>query len=133
MDIYTLIVTDIIPSVICLIINLSIFRYVRLSSKRIQPALQMTRNGPNTNQPRRITRRDLHLLRHTIVMFCLFIGGWSPIFILRIFQTNLSINSLSVSSLTVLAELALLIGIINLFFYNHALRGCLRKKFFKCK
>jgi hypothetical protein len=132
MKIYTLLITTIIPSLICLIINLIIFKYVRSSSHRVQPSSQITRDGFNNNQLQRITHRDMHLLRHIIFMLCIFMGGWSPIFIFTIPQAQLLFASLTVSLLILLAELSLLIVIVNLYVYNHELRRYLKEKFFKC-
>jgi hypothetical protein len=131
MKIYTLLITTIIPSLICLIINLIIFEYVRSSSQRVQPSSQITRDGFYNSHSQRISRRDRHLLRHIIFMFCIFMGGWSPIFIITIAQPQLLFTSVTISLLILLAELSLFIDIVNLYVYNHELRRYLKGKFFK--
>jgi hypothetical protein len=133
MKIYGIIIVVIFPSMICLIINLIIFKHVHSSSNRVRPIFQITRNNSNNIPLGGITRRDVHLLKHIILMFCIFIGGWSPIFIVEITQPNLSINSLAFSLIILLSELALLLDIVYLFVYNHKLRRYLQNKIFICK
>ena len=133
MQVYTLLMIVILPSVICLALNLVIFRYVRSSSHRIQPVSHITQDESVNHQPQRINRRDIHLLRHIIFMFCVFIGGWAPVYIFATIITNLPFDALSICALIVLAELSLLVNVINLFVYNHELRRHLFNKICKCQ
>jgi len=91
----------------CSINNTIIFNYVRASTNRVQPSAVVTKN----NQHQAINRRDLYLLRHMIIMFCIFVGGWSPIYIYiyAIIASNVSFNSLIPSLLFLLAEVFLLL------------------------
>ncbi len=108
-----------------------IFKHVRLSSNRIQPASQTTRDSSNHIQLQGITRRDVYLLRHIILMFCIFIGGWGPAYIIGVVVPNFTFNSLIASISILVAELSLFIDIINLFVYNHELRRYLSNKVFR--
>ncbi len=114
------------PLIICLISNMIIFNYVRASTNRVQPIAA----DPKNNQQQAINRRDLYLLRHMIIMFSIFAGGWSPIFIYAIFVPDISFTSLIASLLFLLAEVFLLFDIIDLFLYNHELRRYLLDKIF---
>jgi len=117
----------IIPAIICFINNMIIFNHVRLSTNRVQPASIAALN----NQYQHTHRRDLHLLRHMIIMLCIFVGGWSPIYLYIIIVFNINFTSVIVSVLILLAEISLLFDIINLFLYNHELRRYLQDKIFK--
>jgi hypothetical protein len=108
----------IIPSLICLINNIIIFNYVRSSTNRVQPSSVVKKD----NRHQHINQRDLHLLRHMIIMFGVFVGGWSPSYIYTTIVVNVDFTSVTVSLLILLAELSLLFTIINLFLYNHELR-----------
>ncbi|CAF1516665.1 unnamed protein product [Adineta steineri] len=126
--IYKFVFIVIIPSMICLMNNMMIFKYVRSSTNRIQTSLEDAKN--NQQRYQHISRRDLHLLRHMIVMFCIFVVGWSPIYLYVVFGNVTSITTTIVSAFILLAGLSLLIDISNLFLYNHELRRFFREKIF---
>jgi hypothetical protein len=113
----------IIPSSIYSINNIIIFNYVRSSTNRIQPSSGIPQNQC-TN------RRDLHLLRHMIIMFSIFVGGWSPIYLYTTISISFDFASTIVSLFILLAELSLLFDIINLFLYNHELRRYIQDQIF---
>ena len=60
----------VLPLIICVTSNVLIFSYVSSSSRRVQ-----TGTVPDETQRRTISNRDLHLLRHMIIMFCVSVGG----------------------------------------------------------
>jgi hypothetical protein len=122
----------IIPSFICFISHIIILIYVRSSSRRVQPSFQITTNHLNNYQQQGINRRDKHPLRHMFIMFSIFVGGWSPIYIHTMIIPGTSLVLLVPSLLTLLAKLSLLFDIINLFIYNHELRKYLQNVIFKC-
>jgi hypothetical protein len=70
---YTLIIAIIVPTLIILIINLSIFKLAHSSSRRIQAQRDANSMNVTGNQQQRINRRDIYLLGHTIFMFAIFI------------------------------------------------------------
>ncbi len=110
-----------IPSLIYLMINVVLFKYVRSSSRRVHPL--------NQQQFQPIPRRDLYVIRHMILMFCIFVGGWTPIYLFWIFNGRRIFNQLIFSILILLAQLSVLFDTINLFICNHKLRKYLKKKF----
>lgn len=125
----------IVPSLVSLIINLIIFKSVRQSSHRVQAQSQITNgeDAPTISRAKTISRRDLHLLRHILVMFCIFIGGWSPVSIYAVVVPLASWTSLELSLLILLAECSVIADVINLFIYNHEVRGRLKTRIFKCQ
>ncbi|CAF1549838.1 unnamed protein product [Adineta steineri] len=126
--IYKFVIVIIIPSMICLMNNMMIFKYARSSTNRIQTSLEGAKN--NAHQRQHLSRRDLHLLRHMIVMFCIFVAGWSPIYLYAIIAVQFSFSSIIVSMFIILSELSSLAVISNLFLYNHELRRYYREKIF---
>jgi hypothetical protein len=81
-------------------------------------------------QQSKISRRDLHLLRHTIFMFCTFIIGWCPVFILSAIDYSGSVTELVYTILEILAVLGSLGCMLDLFLYNHELRRYIKDKIF---
>ncbi|CAF1108759.1 unnamed protein product [Adineta steineri] len=122
-EVYGFLLTVIIPSLSFTIINIMTFKYVHSSTNRVRSLSVVSRN----NRHRHIKRRDLHLLRHMIVMFCIFVGGWSPIFVysLIVFTTP---NVIIIQILMILIQISAILGVMNLFFYNHELRKYLFEK-----
>ena len=120
------------PVLIGIIIHTIIFNYVHSSSRRIQPSTHISGNDANHPQPQRINRRDTHLIRHIIVMFSMFLAGWSPIYIFLIIIPDFFFTLLLSSCLILLAQLCVLFDIINLYAYNHELRKYLQNTIFKC-
>ncbi|UJR21679.1 hypothetical protein I4U23_024756 [Adineta vaga] len=111
--IYSFLITVIIPSLICLTINIIIFDHVRSSTNRIEPSVTITKSPLHHH----ITRRDLHLLQHMVTMFCIFVGGWAPSFMYSLIASN-NANPIILSTLFAIAELSLTFDIINLFFQS---------------
>lgn len=125
--------TVIIPSILCLIINTLIFIHVHVSSRRVHsqpPAVVQSNTG--STQHHTVSRRDIHLLRHMIIMFCIFIGGWTPNCLIPILYYHVYVSMLVYLPLAILCELALLCDIIDLFLYNHEVRNYLKTMFLRC-
>jgi hypothetical protein len=136
--IYALIIVVVIPAVIKFINYFLIFNHVRSSTRRIQTSLtsasasaSASSSHAQINQQSRIQRRDWLLLKNTIVMLAVFVGGWTPIHIVSIFVYDTIFSMLVPSLLVLLAQLSLLIIIINLFINNHKLTKYCRD--FLCK
>jgi len=104
-----------------------IYDHVRSSSLRVQPQIMSS----NT-QLTKINRRDIYLLRHMVLMFCIFVAGWAPTFIIPILRYYTSIDTIIISSSVVWCELALLIDMIDLFLYNHEVRKYLKDICLRC-
>lgn len=135
MQVYTLVIVVVIPSFACLTLNLMIFKYVRSSSKRVQAishGITQTELGSNGSALTVVSQRDLRLLRHIIVMFCIFICGWSPVYIYAVVLPDMSFASLTITILILVAEVALLVDILNLYFYNKELRQQLKNFICRC-
>jgi hypothetical protein len=110
-----------IPSIMCFIINMLIYQHVRSSSRRIQPQTIL-----NDIQQSKISRRDIFLIRHMILMFCIFVRGWAPVYIIPIISDYIPVKKTISEIFTVWCELALLLDMIDLFLYNHELRNYLK-------
>ena len=116
--------TVLIPSFVYGIINLIIFKKVRSSTNRVQSTNATEHNERNPPIP----RRDLHLLRHLVVLFCIFIAGWGPVFTYTAIVTDIDFGSIIYIALFILAVLSIFCLIIDLFLYNHELRKYFREK-----
>jgi len=126
MTYYILVITIIIPVLLCAILNLTIFNYVTSSTKRIHPQSQASTGHTNESQGK-FNQRDIHLLRHMIIMFLVFVIGWSPIFITSVVMSTNAVSSLILRIFSLLAELSLLCDIIDLFLYSHNLKVVLKR------
>jgi len=113
-NIYTFLVMVIIPLTLNTILNAIILRHVRQSTQRIQPTHPTISHAS-------LQRRDIRLLQHMIILFCLFIVGWCPIYI-SAFIDALQYNPLVNLLFMTLAELSIFFDILDLFLYNHDLR-----------
>ena len=117
----------IIPAMICIVTNAQMYRYVCASSNRVQVASTAATRNQTT-----ISRRDIFLLRHMVIMFSIFIFGWAPWLIVYIvnYYTNTSdfVDSISFVS----NQFALLFDVIDLFLYNHEVRTYLTGRCLPC-
>jgi len=133
MSIYTLIIVVLVPTLVTLILNLCMFKYARSSSRRIR--IQNPRNRVNVivnQQPAKISRRDIFLLRHAIFMFAMFILGWTPIFSLVAIDYHGTVTPLVYTILEILAAISSLCCMLDLFLYNHELRLYIKNKLVPC-
>ncbi len=129
---YALAIIIVVPVSVIVVINIIIFKYVQSSSRRIQPVSRTTITNHNHGQKPKINRRDIHLLRHMIIMFFVFIVGWVPIYITSIIQLQTSVSTLTLRILSLLAGISLLCDMIDLFLYSHELRQYLQRTFLPC-
>jgi len=129
---YTLMITIVIPISVCLAMNIIIFKYVQSSTRRVQPVSRAIPTNHSNNQQPKLNRRDVHLLRHMIIMFLVFILGWCPIYITLVVPNQASISMFTLRILSLLAELSLLCDIIDLFMYSHQLRQYLQRLCLPC-
>jgi len=89
-------------------------------------------NGAIGQQPARISRRDISILRHAIFMFAMFILGWTPIFSLVAIDYYGHVIPLVYTILEILAAISSLCCMLDLFLYNHELRRYIKDKLFPC-
>ena len=118
----------IVPSVISLIFNMLIFIWIHKSSKRIQPVSQSHNSNGNNSRLSGLSRRDLHLLRHAIILFSIFFVGWSPVYFLITldYAGNVSRTFYVLSGIWL--DISNIAFVIDLFIYNHELMGWIRGK-----
>jgi hypothetical protein len=128
MRIYTLILAVFVSLFINIVLNILIFVHVRNSTHRVQPQMTNTNANRENNQQPRIGRREISLLKQMIFMFSMFIGGWTPIYSIVIINQYLNFTELIFHCSLIVAELAVLAIIINLFKCNHEIRQYLFNK-----
>ena len=108
MEIYTFIMSVIVPSLINTIVNIRIFAYVRSSSRRVRPqTVTVISNTINPQEPR-ISRREISLLRQMIFMFSMFVGGWTPIYLTVLIFNFIPFNLMIFRLTVVFGDLCLL-------------------------
>ena len=112
---------SLVPAFICVTAYVLIFKHVRSSTRRIQPHTQTTQtSGTNMARPK-LSRRDIHLLRHMIFIVGLFVMGWG--FVNNVGTVNAyRQHDANLTNIAVLfSQLSSLSIIIDLFLYNHEL------------
>lgn len=102
--------------------NCYLINYVHRSYRRVQPRIA---NDRSRHRPVKLNRRDIRLLRHMIFMFSIFVGGWSPIYVMSILISSVSFHPLLLRSVAILAKMSLFLDIFYLFMYNHRVRSYL--------
>ncbi|UJR19342.1 hypothetical protein I4U23_022471 [Adineta vaga] len=128
MTIYTFITAVVLPSLINLILNTLIFLHVRSSTRRVQPQVLSAWTSEMMNQRRqrqqilKISRREISLLRQMILMFLMFICGWSPVFIVNIILQLKKVNTIIVASTILFSEICIMGIITNIFIHNYELK-----------
>ncbi|CAF1251797.1 unnamed protein product [Rotaria sp. Silwood1] len=114
LELYIQIIVLILPTVIFASINILIFIYARQSSRRIQASTTLRTVIMNN--------RDVRLLKHMILIFVVFLSGWSPIYILICIDFDGKLSPIIYRLLSILPALSLLGNMIDLFLFNHQLR-----------
>jgi hypothetical protein len=128
MSVYQLMIIVIVPSFISFVVNAMIYLHVRSSFRRVQCSPEDQQSTVQRTSQVKISRRDIHLLRNIVSTFCVFIGGWSPIFVLLAVTGKGEVAPLVLIILAVWAEISLFSIVINLFRYNQKLREYLKNK-----
>jgi hypothetical protein len=127
MRIYVSIIIILIPTVVCAIMNTTIFRAVQLSVRRTQPMLHERTTYALEQRPIRLTRQEGRFLRHMIIMTLVFIVGWAPIYICWVLLDQMTIHPNVLALFSLLADSSLLLNIIDLFLCSHKLLLYLRE------
>ena len=130
MSYYTLAIIIVVPLSVNLVINIIIFKYVQSSTRRIQPTIRSITE--NNDQSIKFSRRDIRLLRHMVIIFFVFVVGWSPIYITLVIMNYVPVSTFTLRILSVLAEISLLCDMIDLFLYSHELRQYLQRTLLPC-
>lgn len=123
LQIYTSLSTVLIPITIVTICNITIFRYVRQSTRRVHNL------NSNNNQ---INKRDMHLCKIMLLTFCIFVIGWIPLFIEQLFMNDgISLSSTATTLFKLFPPISLLADIILLMYSDQPVR-ILLVKVLKC-
>ena len=122
----------ILPALICFVLQMRILKFVVSSSKRVHHEQQPAFHTIQHPAPPPIHRRDLHLVRHIIIMLCIFVGGWSPIYLYTLINLSLNFDSALTSGFILLAKFSIVADLVNLFLYNHELRRYVLARLVKC-
>jgi len=123
----------VVPLVVCLVSNSIIFIHVYSSSRRIQPITgSAVTTGDNSQQRPRINRRDIHLLRHMLMMLVSFVLGWAPIYLVGVLGNAISVSLLAYQLLSLLSGISIFSDVVDLFLYNHELRKYLGQTILRC-
>lgn len=122
----------IVPSFTTIVFNSLIFLYVRSSSRRIAPNGIEPVTGAHSNHVAKRNSRELSLLQQLVFVFATFIGGWSPIYLVRVINQFIDVSILIYACSVLLCELALVSVVIHLFIRNPDLRSYLSNKIRRC-
>ena len=109
---------SLVPASICVTVYVLIFKYVRSSTRRIQPHSQNAQTG-GTNMARpKLSRRDIHLLRHMIFIVGLFVIGWGFVNNVGVVNAYRQYDANLTTIAALFSQLSSLSIIIDLFLYN---------------
>lgn len=123
MPYYKLIIIVLLPSIVSLIANGIIFNHAWLSSRRVQLYMVITsRCTYQVREQGRIRRRDIRLLKQIIMMFCVHILGWAPLYIASIINIRTYLSSVIYNIFFILAQISTLSNVFNLFLYHYEVR-----------
>ncbi|CAM4789098.1 unnamed protein product [Rotaria magnacalcarata] len=125
---YRMAMVVIFPSCVSLIANGIIFNLVHSSSRRILPHREISSTSIINLRRRKLSHRDIYLLKHMIFMLVVYIGGWGPIYIVAVLNNQPYSSSTTQNLLFVLAEISTLCNIADLFLYHRAVRRYLLNK-----
>ncbi|UJR06843.1 hypothetical protein I4U23_011131 [Adineta vaga] len=123
---YTLITTLLLPIIIVTVCNGRTLLFVRNSTRRIHA----TNTGGQISH-----KRDVFLVKLTVGTFFSFIIGWSPSFIIQLFNKSSIVPTILNQCSQILPPLALLCDMLLLIFTNQPVRTILKQftiKIFKC-
>jgi hypothetical protein len=120
----------VVPLLLNTVFNVLIFKHVRASTRRVHPQTTGTLTNTSINQPPRIGRREISLLKQMIFMFCTFIGGWTPVYV--ILFLGISYDPMVFRYLVIICQTAMLAITINFFICNHEIKEFLINKIRRC-
>ncbi len=125
--VYNLVLIVILPLIIIAIFNAIIFLKVRSSSRRIHTTALPSTAAIDRRQQ---NARDVHLLKHMLFMFVVFIMGWAPIYTYSLIVQNPYSYYLLFIVLQVLPVFSVVVDILDLFLYNHDIRQYYKARIF---
>jgi hypothetical protein len=123
----------IVPSLVNIVINLLTLAFVRSSARRVHiDAFSAFTNVTVSGNRKRISRREMALLRQMAMTFVIFIGGWSPIYIVTILGSVGYVHPLIYQTMILVCQIAVLSILFNLIKINRDLREFIVKKLRLC-
>ena len=129
---YILSFVAIVPSLIYTLINGCVFAYLRASTRRLQPQKNSIFTNKTIAQRRKITRRELLLLRQMIFNFTMLIGGWCPIFLVTVIHSVRCVHPSIYHTAVLICQLSVMAVVLNLFKCNPPLTEYLSKQIQTC-
>ena len=115
-------IVAIIPGILFFLLNALILSYARTSTRRVATSI--------TVHPVSLaTSRDTRLIKTLSIIFCLFVIGWGPVYVLITFYEHFG---LPFEVLKLLAEFILFGDIVNLYLYNREVRLYLKQRLLNC-
>jgi hypothetical protein len=107
-----------------------IFLFVRSSTRRVHATEVFSTTSVANNNLQQA--RDMHLLKHMVFIFIVFLIGWAPVYILSVISFSEGLPTWVYYLLEMLPVFSTLINILDLFVYNHELRKYFKEQIFKC-
>lgn len=126
LGVYHLFIVVILPLMLNGLFNTLIFFKVRSSSRRVHVETSAKSNVGNSNHQ---NTRDIHLLKHMLFLFIVFIIGWGPTYTLVVVDWYGRAPLWIYLFLRALPAFCFLINIIDLFLHNYDLRQYLKRNF----
>jgi hypothetical protein len=126
-DVYNLVLVVILPIIIIVVFNVIIFLKVRSSSRRIHTTALPSTAAIDRRQQ---NVRDIHLLKHMLFMFVVFIMGWVPLYTYILIVQNPNSYYLLYVAFQILPVFSVIIDILDLFLYNHDIRQYYKTRLF---
>ncbi len=102
---------------------------MRSSTQRVHALATTTSTA---GKPNHQNTRDIYLLKHMLVIFVVFIIGWTPVYIDAMIDLDEKMPLWIIQLLQIPPVISSIIIILDLFLYNHDLTQYLKDKLFKC-
>ena len=115
LQIYCLFIIILLPAIVFIVLNIILLGYTCHwfeCIREIQPYREIVVDH----------RSNKRLVKHLLIMFTVFIVGWSPIYIILCIDTDDAISPIIYQFCSFLSALSLLINLIDLFRFNDQLR-----------
>jgi hypothetical protein len=101
---------------------------VLYSTRRVHALAIATSSDAKSNHQ---NTRDIHLLKHMLFIFVVFLMGWTPIYMLPMLKLNEEVTIWVSQFLRLLPVISSIIIVLDLFMYNHDLRQYLKERLLK--
>ncbi|CAF0795070.1 unnamed protein product [Adineta ricciae] len=128
--IYRFVTILVFPSILKIVLNASIFCFVRSSTRRVKP--KENAKGLSNASPKWKKTRDTQLLKHMIFLYVVFIFGWGPIYLLPIAASFTTVSPLVLAIFQLLPVVSSFTIVLDLFYYNRDLIRYFKEQCLKC-